>query len=250
MILARILLPITLSVFDSSLHRAQSNILKIIGDIMKQLTPTAINGLMVLAVTANASHALAEVSVEVAVQSDYVWRGITQSADAPSFQLGLDYAHESGLYVGTWGASVDFGGSEDAEIDFYAGYAKEFESGVGIDVGITEYTYHGGSGANDSNFTEYYASMSFKGATVSYAIGDECADNIELSYAITPFESANTKFSATFGDYDDYQYYKAGISDTFPGDTGIDWDLSYWDTDIKDDPASDGRLVLTVSKSF
>ena len=188
--------------------------------------------------------AQAEVTANVAVQSDYVWRGISQNQEDPSIQGGFDYAHNSGFYAGVWAASVDFGGDESTEADIYAGWGTELENGLGIDVGIIEYTYHGGPAAS-GDFTEYYAGLSYKGFGVTYSIGDEFDDNIELSYGYD-FE-AGFSLGATYGDYDTYNYYQLGVSGEFEG---IGLDLSYWDTDIDNDELADGRVVLTVSKSF
>lgn len=186
----------------------------------------------------------AEISANVAIQSDYVWRGISQNQEDPSIQGGFDYAHESGFYVGIWGASVDFGGDESTEMDIYAGWSTELENGLGIDIGIIEYTYHGGAQAG-GDFTEYAVGLSYNGFGLTYFIGDEFDDNIELSYGYD-FENG-VSLGATYGDYDTYSYYQAGVSGEIEG---IGLDLSYWDTDVDNDELADGRIVLTVSKEF
>jgi len=63
------------------------------------------------------------ISANVAATSNYVWRGMTQSDDAPAIQGGFDLEYK-GFYVGTWGSSVQFGDTTTAmEADLYAGYA-------------------------------------------------------------------------------------------------------------------------------
>ncbi|MBT8115187.1 MAG: TorF family putative porin [Arenicella sp.] len=188
--------------------------------------------------------AQAEMSANVAIQSDYVWRGISQNQEDPSIQGGFDYAHESGFYAGVWGASVDFGGDESTEMDLYAGWSTELENGLGIDIGIIEYTYHGGPAAS-GDFTEYVLGLSYSGFGVTYYSGDEFDDNFEVSYGYD-FE-AGVSLGATYGDYDTYNFYQVGVSGEVEG---VGLDLSYWDTDIDDDPLADGRVVLTVSKEF
>jgi uncharacterized protein (TIGR02001 family) len=194
-----------------------------------------------LAITTNAH---AEISANVAIQSDYVWRGISQNQEDPSIQGGFDYAHDSGFYAGVWAASVDFGGDESTEADLYAGWSTELENGLGIDIGILEYTYHGGPTAG-GDFTEYYAGLSYAGFGVTYSLGDEFDDLIEVSYGYD-FENG-VSVGATYGDYDAYSYYKLGVSGEVE-DMGLD--LSYWDTDINSDELADGRVVLTLSKGF
>ncbi|MFT5571501.1 MAG: hypothetical protein ACI9FR_000418 [Cryomorphaceae bacterium] len=204
----------------------------------------ALSASLLLATGFAATSAQAEVSANVAIQSDYVWRGISQNAEDPSIQGGFDYAHESGFYAGVWGASVDFGGAESTEGDIYFGFSGETEGGFGYDVGYIEYTYHGQDGASDSNFTEYYVGGSYAGFGLTYYIGDEFDDNIELSYG---YDFEGFSLGATYSDYDSYSYYQAGISGEVGG---IGLDLSYWDTDVDDVEEADGRVVLTVSKSF
>jgi len=224
---------------------------------MKNLTHLpkhiAVAGTCLSAVLA-ASAANAEISANVAIQSDYVWRGVSQNMADPSIQGGFDYAHESGAYAGVWGASVDFGGVESTELDLYGGWGKEFENGVGIDLGLIEYSYHGGDNASDSNFTEAYIGASYAGFAAYFYAGDEFDDLIEISYSYD-FESGFS-VATTYGDYDAYSYYNLGVSTEL---NGIGLDLSYWDTDISlgdvagDQDAFDlvdGRVVFTISKEF
>tara|TARA_B100001093_G_scaffold467370_1_gene486501 strand:- start:408 stop:1040 length:633 start_codon:yes stop_codon:yes gene_type:complete len=187
----------------------------------------------------------AGVSGNIAIQSDYVWRGYSQNLEDPSVQGGFDYEDASGFYAGVWGASVDFGGDESTEGDIYIGFANETEGGFSYDVGIIEYTYHGGSSASDSNFTEYYLGGGFAGFSLTYSIGDEFGDNIEVGYG---FDIEGVSIGAAYGDYDDaWTYWTVGVSGEIEG---IGWDFSYWDTDLDDDPMGDGRLVFTISKSL
>ena len=49
------------------------------------------------------------VSGNIALTSDYIWRGMTQSAGGPAVAGGFDLSTDSGFYLGTWGSSVQFG---------------------------------------------------------------------------------------------------------------------------------------------
>ena len=58
-----------------------------------------------------------------AITTDYVFRGITQSAKRPAVQAGLDYRLvDSGFAVGTWVSSIDFGDGSNLEWDLFADY--------------------------------------------------------------------------------------------------------------------------------
>ena len=84
--------------------------------------------LLAAAMLATSSAAFAEISGNVTLASDYVFRGISQTDNQIAIQGGLDYARDNGLYVGTWASSVDptfFDNGRDPqiELDIYAGYA-------------------------------------------------------------------------------------------------------------------------------
>jgi uncharacterized protein (TIGR02001 family) len=102
--------------------------------------------------------ASADLSANAGVFSNYIWRGVTQTADAAAGQGGIDWGNDSGLYVGTWVSNVVGG----YEMDVYAGFAGEAGS-VGYDLGVITYQY---PVTPDINFTEVYVSGSISGFTV------------------------------------------------------------------------------------
>ncbi|MFN2098674.1 TorF family putative porin [Altererythrobacter sp. MF3-039] len=138
---------------------------------------TSIRGLaaasFVLSTTLIATPALAdetdppsdiEVSGNVALVSDYRFRGVSLSAGDPAIQGGIDIAHTSGFYVGTWGSSIEGGDAfGEMELDVYAGWGGDLAEGVSVDVGLLYYMYpsDGGGGIDDFNvnYWEPYASV-------------------------------------------------------------------------------------------
>src|SRR5262245_6966550 len=61
----------------------------------------------------------------MAIVSDYRFRGISQTFKQPALQGGLDYSHSSGFYVGNWNSNIDEGAgfpSGNLEMDFYGGW--------------------------------------------------------------------------------------------------------------------------------
>ena len=85
----------------------------------------------------------------VGLFSEYIFRGIAQTAGKPAIQGGFDYAHSSGLYLGTWASNVswlgDFGAytKSSLEWDFYGGYKGTFADDFTYDVGLLYYYYPG-----------------------------------------------------------------------------------------------------------
>ena len=106
----------------------------------------------------------------IGVTSNYVFRGVTQTGDGAAVQGGLDYAHDSGLYVGTWTSNVNFAGG--TELDVYGGYSGEAGE-VGYDVGVIGYLYPEADG--DANFAEAYLGLSYDmlSAGVAYTFTSE-----------------------------------------------------------------------------
>ena len=103
----------------------------------------------VILLTACAGVTRAEVSATVTATSDYDFRGITQTAQDPALQIGLDWSAANGVYAGLWASNVDFGTDKtggphlasDIEVDLLFGYGGSFTENFGYDLGVTYYKY-------------------------------------------------------------------------------------------------------------
>ena len=111
----------------------------------------------------------------IALTTDYIFRGISQTQHKPALQGGFDYSHASGLYFGTWASNVawvkdtNFKDASSLEMDFYGGY--KFSVGdFGFDLGALQYYYPADkvTGAPNTNSTELYAGVSWKFLTLKY----------------------------------------------------------------------------------
>lgn len=131
-------------------------------------------------------------TANVGVVSDYVFRGISQTRGTGALQAGIDYAHESGLYLGAWGSNVKWvgdGGYYDKgdylELDIYGGY-KWAIGDVGMDVGLITYNYPGSllSGAKTPDTQEVYVGATYGIATLKY--NHVVSDNFIGWYQTTP----------------------------------------------------------------
>lgn len=118
----------------------------------------------------------AEVSANVGVTSNYIWRGMPQSSDEAAISGGLDYSHSSGFYAGTWVSSI--GGGSQYEQDWYFGYGFKL-GGVELDAGYIAYTYPVGNAALD--FDEIYLNATFGmfKAGVAYTVDKEASTSFE-----------------------------------------------------------------------
>lgn len=200
--------------------------------------------------------AQAEVSANIGVTSNYVWRGMTQTQDSAAIQGGVDYSHDSGFYAGTWASNVDFGTSSasdnGAEVDFYAGFGGE-ASGIGYDLGYIYYAY---PQHDDSDFGELYGSVSFQMLTVglAYTTNSEADTDGDLYYYANASFDLPQDFSigGTVGHYDfdnsasgSYNHYQLDLGKS-AGDFG-DFTLSVSANDNSD---TDPLVFVSWAKSF
>jgi uncharacterized protein (TIGR02001 family) len=121
--------------------------------------------------------AQAEITTNLGATSDYRYRGISQTQNAPAIQGGIDYTNKNGFYAGNWNSSVSslvYTNGAGIETDLYAGYKKEIK-GVTFDVGSYNYFYPRAS-VNKTNYDtrEVYVGAA-KGPVsikVSQSLGD------------------------------------------------------------------------------
>lgn len=146
-------------------------------------------------------------SGNIGVVSDYVFRGLTQSWGDPALQGGLDYAHASGFFAGTWASSISDKeyNNTNMEWDFYAGYNGKIDDDMGWGVGAIQVWYPGG----------YYDAMGTPG------YGRQRYDTQELNASFT-YKSLSLKYSHAltnlFG-LSDKNYFSAldTSGETIPG---------------------------------
>lgn len=111
-------------------------------------------------------------SANVALTSEYRFRGVDLSGGDPAVQGGLDLGHESGFYVGTWASTLDNDtvGYGDIELDVYGGWSGDVGEGVALDVGVIGYLYPD-AGPGDFDYVEFYSSLGFTFGPAETTVG-------------------------------------------------------------------------------
>ena len=113
----------------------------------------------------------------VAITTDYIFRGLTQTDQDPALQAGLEVDHASGFYFGGWASNIrwlhdyNHDASADVEIDAYGGYRAKFGD-VAFDAGLYTYYYPGdypSPGYTLPYTTEAYVALSYGIATLKYS---------------------------------------------------------------------------------
>lgn len=184
----------------------------------------------------------AEFESNVALSSDYIWRGMTQTAEEPAISGGFDIAGESGLYFGTWASNVEFGDGAALELDWYAGYASELDNGFSYDIGYLAYTY---PGEDSLDFEEIYVGFGYSYFGYTFSSGQDSApDNSEISVAL-----GETGLGLTYGDYDEYGEYTIISYDLPISIAGLGVSLAWTDFSAEDSSglADEDTVVVTFS---
>lgn len=224
------------------------------------------------------AHAEITTSGSVALTSDYLFRGISQSAENMAVQGSFTVSHDSGLYFSAWGSSISteatgVASSSGLEVDTLLGYGFE-SAGVAYDVGVMRYNYPGADRkpTTTMSYNEVYASAAYEGAKVGVAYSDDyfaetgkffyiyadygmdVAENLSASVHVgwNKFDDAGPgSFLAAAGNSDAYFDYKVGLSTELKG---IGLEAAYIGSDSIAEAAygenAEGRVVFTASKFF
>lgn len=145
------------------------------------------------------------VAGNVSLNSDYRFRGFTQTNYGAALQGGIDITHSSGFYVGNWNSNVaqDLYNGASLEMDFYGGFKGEVAPGLGYDIGAIYYYYPKSGVDRDAlqfpstkiNNQEVYFGLTYGplSAKLFYATGDY------FKTAALAQDIQGTSFSSTKG---------------------------------------------------
>ena len=227
-----------------------------------------------------------ELSANVGLTSDYVFRGFSQTAEHPAIQGGMDATYGI-FYAGFWGSNLDFGTNgagkdvADLELDVYAGITPKLGP-IDLDLGVIGYLYPGASdqgaeldylelklGASTAltdaitvGGTAYY-SPEYTGETgavwtlegnVEVALPKigEIKPTFSALVGTTLGEGGNANFITAFNS-SSYVYWNAGLGLSYDK---FALDLRYWDTDVASSSCNgstsqcDARFVVSLTASF
>ena len=230
-------------------------------------TSSALMG--VLLGVAVCSAAQAGLSSTVTLVSDYVFRGVSQTDEDPTPQVSLDWYNDTGWYAGAWASDVDFGLDDSYEVDFYGGYAGALgATGWEYDIGLNYYSYPGSDDLE--NYAELLLGMSWDWFKLQFGYTPDNFGLDEAGYYVNVggqwplpnefslhasggyflFDEEDRQFFP--GAPDSYVDWIVGVSRSW---NGFDFSLDYMDTtddaaELFGEDVSDGRLVLSISRTF
>ncbi|MFA4892478.1 TorF family putative porin [Brevundimonas sp.] len=199
----------------------------------------------------NPSQAVAEpsgpaIAWNVAVGSDYVFRGVSQTEEDAAISGGVDLTSGT-VYAGAWASNVAFPGDPDtdAEIDLYGGVRPEF-AGFAWDFGVVGYFYTGQPNGADYDYVEakVAASRAFGPATLGAAVywspdffgaAEDEATYVEANAAFSPADkwTVSGAVGRQFLSSDfDYTTWNLGVARQLTDNLTLD--VRYHDTDEHD----------------
>ena len=207
-----------------------------------------------------AAHAESDITLSgnAAFLTQYIDRGITNSAENPALQAEFDLTYKEIFYVGIWGSSVDFGGGPNGqdlaslEIDYYAGITPTLGK-WNFDISAYYIAYPGAFDPDgEFNYVEIWTGVSrnffndkLKLTFYNYWSPDyfgETGNNdvVELSYEwtfkkiwyFTPKLVGNA--GRQWGDQSeggyDYTYWSVGLTLGFNETPELELEIRYWDS--------------------
>ena len=194
-----------------------------------------------------------ESEIELSLNSDSIWRGITQNNGNATLSAEINFALDNGFFSGATfenccDESTDY---PNKEFGYMFGYQKDLNKTLNISINYLGTNY---PDSKIDNFDEVEFNLSFRDLTISYFIGlDNFPDYYEISYRYPFF---NNFLSLSIGDFDSYSNdtnsnglnYSLGV-ETLQSDFKIKVYYYYLNANGKSDQDDDG-IVLSISKKL
>ena len=194
-----------------------------------------------------------ESEIELSLNSDSIWRGITQNNGNATLSAEINFALDNGFFSGATfenccDESTDY---PNKEFGYMFGYQKDLNKNLNISINYLGTNY---PDSKIDNFDEVEFNLSFKDLIISYFIGlDNFPDYYEISYRYPFF---NNFLSLSIGDFDSYSNdtnsnglnYSLGV-ETLQSDFKIKVYYYYLNANGKSDQDDDG-IVLSISKKL
>ena len=212
------------------------------GDDMKSIKIALTSMFLILSSYASA----VEISGNVGLSSDYIWRGMTQTNGDIAVNGGFDLSTDNGFYFGTWASNA--GGKDtnySMELDIYIGFSGEMAENMTYDVGYISVIY---PGQDSADFEEAYVGFNIYGLSILYSDGQNDGPSYsEIGYSV---DAGPGSFSISYGEYED-----TGDNSLVGYDWNIgDFSLGFYYYDFEADSAGsmtdDDGAYVSISRSF
>ena len=196
-----------------------------------------------------------QVAYNVGAQSDYIFRGISQTDRGSSGFAGVDATYKNQFYLGAWTSNVDFSPSGDPstrqEYDLYGGW-RPVLAGFNFDLGYIYYGYTKQPRGLRESYSEGYLKVSRAIGPVTLGLATyrspdfpgisrrahyeefNAAYAIDTSWSVSGAAGRQAISQASedeAGSRHDFTYrtWNAGV--TYAVNDRVSIDLRYWNTD-------------------
>jgi len=203
----------------------------------------------------------ANLTENISVSSDYVWRGVTQTNHTAAVSGGVDYNFDFGLGLGTWISNTD--SNTKAEQDIYTNYTYVINDNISIGTGLMYYHYLQKGSLDTSEFS-LKLSLFKNDLSVNYTdnyFGTKTSSiyyNVLRKIALCSKNNINALISLGYTTFDNQQ--KANIKDYLDYKIGLErviesYNLGFYysDTNRKDASSielNDQAYFVSLSKTF
>tara|TARA_B100001109_G_scaffold233575_1_gene212132 strand:- start:79 stop:726 length:648 start_codon:yes stop_codon:yes gene_type:complete len=192
-----------------------------------------------------------EIEVEFSLNSDSIWRGLTQNNGNPTVGADINFSLDNGFFSGAWIESCCSENSfyPNREVGYLVGYQKNINENLYISFNYVGTNY---PDSKVDNYDELELYFTFYNFGISYFKGlDNFPDYYELSYS---YEFLNNSLNLTYGDFDFYKnlYDSNGTNYSIGVDTELrDFTLTffyyYFNSNGSSDLDDDG-VVFSISR--
>lgn len=205
---------------------------------------------------------LGSVSAEVAITSNYMFRGLTQTDNSPAIQGGLGFTRAFEISPGytmhvsgnVWASNVNFKDGDEASIELdYSGAIGITHGPLTAEALLIYYTYPGASRALKYDFVEYGAALTydagFASLTGTYLYSPDFFGGIGSAHYVAADLSVPLPYKFSVDGHvghssfrqtgaRDYVDWSIGVSRPV---YGVDLSLAYVDNDL---PGRLGNVVV------
>ena len=215
-----------------------------------------------------AQSASADFSLQAGAASEFIRQGVKQSSGLPVLQGGALYTHDTGFYGGLWGTTMNRKDDDTMfEIDGYAGWYVPLFTYTALDLGYTQYTFHGDSDIDSQDYGEGFLNILLSDAvTLGYRNAPdfqgsgETLQTLELGYTYNGqefgFEASVRQYrylqitdDVNFGGThtDDYFHFRLGMARTY-GENELS--LAFEKTNLNKEFDGNTQIIFTYSRNF
>ncbi len=203
-----------------------------------------------------------EVSANVSLSSDYVFRGVSQTEGDPAVAAGVDLEHGV-FYAGGWVSNISYAGDDETTLegDLYAGFRPTL-GGFDMDFGVIGYLYDDPSGSGyDYVELKAAASRAVGPATLGAAVywspdffgaTEDEATYVEANASFVPADRWTV--SGALGRQflsSDFDYTTWNLGAAYAVTENLALDVRYHDTDEHDfGDVYESRVVASLKATF